>query len=104
MLLDEPGGPRPSIQLQPLRRSRAAKGKTLLVATHDLSCVTRCLTKPAEPAHGLRRPHSVFTEELLNEAFKSHPILPMQLSYYGASRHEDIRWFTDPFHALSSGR
>jgi ABC-type Mn2+/Zn2+ transport system ATPase subunit len=55
-----------------------AAGKTLLVATHDLSCVAACfhhavLLNRKVIAYG--EPHVVFTEETLNATFQTHLLL-----------------------------
>jgi len=55
-----------------------AAGKTLLVATHDLSCVAACfhhavLLNRKVIAYG--EPRTVFTEEILNATFKTHLLL-----------------------------
>ncbi len=55
-----------------------AAGKTLLVATHDLSCVAACfhhavLLNRKVIAYG--EPHVVFTEEILNATFQTHLLL-----------------------------
>ena len=54
------------------------KGKTLLVATHDLSCVAACfdltlLLNRRLAAFGV--PGEIFTPELLNEAYDEHLLL-----------------------------
>ena len=54
------------------------KGKTLLVATHDLSCVAACfdltlLLNRKLVAFGV--PGEIFTPELLNEAYDEHLLL-----------------------------
>ena len=54
------------------------KGKTLLVATHDLSCVAACfdltlLLNRRLVAFGV--PGEIFTPELLNEAYDEHLLL-----------------------------
>jgi manganese/iron transport system ATP-binding protein len=62
-------------------------GKTLLVATHDLTCVAECfdvalLLNRRLVAQG--RPEEVFTRELLNEAYGSHMmLLPIEGGVYG---------------------
>jgi len=62
------------------------EGKTLIVSTHDLSCVSCCfdralLLNRRLIAYG--EPPAVFTQELLNQTFESHLItLPMGQSYY----------------------
>ncbi|MGD0765445.1 MAG: metal ABC transporter ATP-binding protein [Dehalococcoidia bacterium] len=89
LLLDEPmAGLDATIQheLLSLFEELRAEGKTLLVATHDLSCVTCCfdralLLNRRMIAYG--DPTKVFTQELLNEAFKSHLIiLPVEGSFH----------------------
>jgi manganese/iron transport system ATP-binding protein len=89
LLLDEPtAGLDATIQheLLSLFEELRDEGKTLLVATHDLSCVTCCfdralLLNRRVVAYG--EPTKVFTQELLNEAFKSHLIiLPLQGAYH----------------------
>jgi ABC-type Mn2+/Zn2+ transport system ATPase subunit len=94
-LLDEPmAGLDPSIQheLVSLFESLRDEGKTLIVATHDLSCVTCCfdralLLNRRKVAYG--DPAEVFTQENLNEAFQSHLILlPLERSPY-LERHGD---------------
>jgi len=55
-----------------------ATGKTLLVSTHDLSCVAACfhhavLLNRKVIAYG--EPHTVFTEEILNATFQTHLLL-----------------------------
>ncbi|MDI6858543.1 MAG: metal ABC transporter ATP-binding protein [Dehalococcoidia bacterium] len=94
-LLDEPmAGLDPSIQheLVALFESLRDEGKTLIVATHDISCVTCCfdralLLNRRKVAYG--NPSEVFTQENLNEAFQSHLILlPMEQSVYVEHHHE----------------
>lgn len=63
------------------------QGKTLLIATHDLTCVAECfdvalLLNRRVVAYG--PPEEIFTEELLNEAYGSHMmLLPMGERVYG---------------------
>lgn len=94
-LLDEPmAGLDPSIQheLVALFESLRDEGKTLIVATHDISCVTCCfdralLLNRRKVAYG--DPSEVFTQENLNEAYQSHLILlPSQGSVYVDHHHE----------------
>jgi ABC-type Mn2+/Zn2+ transport system ATPase subunit len=94
-LLDEPmAGLDPSIQheLVSLFEALRDEGKTLIVATHDISCVTCCfdralLLNRRKVAYG--DPSEVFTQENLNEAFQSHLILlPMERSVYVEHHHE----------------
>lgn len=94
-LLDEPmAGLDPSIQheLVALFESLRDEGKTLIVATHDISCVTCCFDKALllnrrKVAYG--DPSEVFTQENLNEAYQSHLILlPSQGSVYVDHHHE----------------
>jgi manganese/iron transport system ATP-binding protein len=96
LLLDEPmAGLDASIQheLVDLFGELRDEGKTLMVATHDLSCVAWCfdralLLNRRKVAYG--DPAKVFTEELLNEAFKSHLILlPLERGYYAEHHGHD---------------
>jgi manganese/iron transport system ATP-binding protein len=96
LLLDEPmAGLDPAIQheLMTLFEGLRDEGKTLLVATHDLSCVTGCfnrvlLLNKRQVAYD--EPAKIFTAELLNEAFKSHLILlPVEKAYYGEHHGHD---------------
>jgi ABC-type Mn2+/Zn2+ transport system ATPase subunit len=96
LLLDEPmAGLDAAIQheLMDLFEGLRAEGKTLLIATHDLSCVTGCfdrvlLLNRRIVAYG--EPTKVFTEELLNEAFKSHLILlPVERRAFYGEHHGD---------------
>lgn len=63
------------------------QGKTLLIATHDLTCVAECfdaalLLNRRVVAYG--PPAKVFSEDLLNEAYGSHMmLLPMGERLYG---------------------
>lgn len=63
------------------------QGRTLLVATHDLTCVAECfdsalLLSGRVVAYG--RPEEVFSQELLNEAYGSHMmLLPIEGRVYG---------------------
>jgi ABC-type Mn2+/Zn2+ transport system ATPase subunit len=63
------------------------QGKTLLIATHDLTCVAECfdaalLLNRRVVAYG--PPAEIFTEELLNEAYGSHMmLLPIGEGVYG---------------------
>jgi manganese/iron transport system ATP-binding protein len=63
------------------------EGKTLLVATHDLTCVAECfdaalLLNGRIVAQG--KPEEVFTQDLLNEAYGSHMmLLPIEGGVYG---------------------
>jgi manganese/iron transport system ATP-binding protein/manganese/zinc/iron transport system ATP- binding protein len=78
LLLDEPiAGLDAAAQHDLLRLVEELRdqGKTLLVATHDLSCVAAefdhaILLNKSVVAFG--RPADVFTEELLAEAFQRH--------------------------------
>lgn len=90
LLLDEPMvGLDVSAQheLLDLFEELRGKGKTLLVATHDLTCVAECfdaalLLNRRIVAQG--RPEEVFTQELLNEAYGSHMmLLPIEGRVYG---------------------
>jgi ABC-type Mn2+/Zn2+ transport system ATPase subunit len=81
LLLDEPmAGLDPSHQhdLLALFESLRTQGKTLLVATHDLSCVAACfdlalLLNRRVVAFG--PPNQVFTPEILTEAFSEHLLM-----------------------------
>jgi manganese/iron transport system ATP-binding protein len=78
LLLDEPvsGVDAPSQhEIFDLLRSLKEAGKTVIVATHDLSCVAErfdlaLLLNRRVVAFG--RPEEVFTSELLNETYQSH--------------------------------
>ena len=78
LLLDEPvsGVDAPSQhEIFDLLRSLKEAGKTVIVATHDLSCVAErfdlaLLLNKRVVAFG--RPEEVFTSELLNETYQSH--------------------------------
>ena len=96
LLLDEPmAGLDAAIQheLMDLFEGLRDEGKTLLVATHDLSCVTGCFDRVLllnRRIVAYDDPAKVFTEELLNEAFKSHLILlPVERSFYGEHHGHD---------------
>jgi manganese/iron transport system ATP-binding protein len=55
-----------------------AAGKTLLVATHDLSCVAAAFDHAAclnRKIIAFGRPHAIFTEEILNATFETHLLL-----------------------------
>ena len=55
-----------------------AAGKTLLVATHDLSCVAAAFDHAAclnRKIIAFGRPHTIFTEEILNATFETHLLL-----------------------------
>ncbi len=89
LLLDEPmAGLDATIQheLLSLFEELRDEGKTLLVATHDLSCVSCCfdralLMNRRKVAYG--EPEKVFTKELLDQAFESHLItLPVEGTFY----------------------
>jgi ABC-type Mn2+/Zn2+ transport system ATPase subunit len=89
LLLDEPmAGLDATIQheLLSLFEELRDEGKTLLVATHDLSCVSCCfdralLMNRRKIAYG--EPGKVFTMELLNQVFESHLIsLPLEGTFY----------------------
>ncbi len=81
LLLDEPmAGLDPATQhdLLALFESLRRQGKTLLVATHDLSCVAACfdlalLLNRRVVAFG--PPSEVFTPEILTEAFAEHLLM-----------------------------
>jgi len=81
LLLDEPfAGLDASAQhdLMDLFNEVQAAGKTLLVATHDLSCVAAAfhhavLLNRKVIAYG--EPRTVFTEEILNATFQTHLLL-----------------------------
>ena len=78
LLLDEPvsGVDAPSQhEIFDLLRSLKEAGKTVIVATHDLSCVAErfdlaLLLNKRVVAFG--RPEEVFTSQLLNETYQSH--------------------------------
>lgn len=78
LLLDEPvsGVDAPSQhEIFDLLRSLKEAGKTMIVTTHDLSCVAErfdlaLLLNKRVVAFG--RPEEVFTSELLNETYQSH--------------------------------
>ncbi|MGQ9573227.1 MAG: metal ABC transporter ATP-binding protein [Dehalococcoidia bacterium] len=81
LLLDEPfTGLDASAQhdlLDLLNEVRAA-GKTLLVATHDLSCVAAAFDHAAclnRKIIAFGRPQAIFTEEILNATFQTHLLL-----------------------------
>ncbi len=89
LLLDEPmAGLDATIQheLLALFEELRDDGKTLIVATHDLSCVSCCfdlalLMNRRKVAYG--EPGKVFTKELLDQAFESHLIsLPLEGTFY----------------------
>jgi len=89
LLLDEPmAGLDATIQheLLSLFEELRDEGKTLLVATHDLSCVSCCfdralLLNRRKVAYG--EPEKVFTKELLDQVFESHLIsLPLEGTFY----------------------
>ena len=89
LLLDEPmAGLDATIQheLLSLFEELRDEGKTLLVATHDLSCVSCCfdralLMNRRKIAYG--EPGKVFTKELLDQVFESHLIsLPIEGTFY----------------------
>ncbi len=89
LLLDEPmAGLDATIQheLLSLFEELRDEGKTLLVATHDLSCVSCCfdrvlLMNRRKIAYGA--PEKVFTKELLDQVFESHLItLPLEGTFY----------------------
>ena len=70
------------------------EGKTLLVATHDLSCVSGCYDRVLllnKRMVAYDDPTKVFTEEFLNEAFKTHLILlPVgRKTFYGEHHGHD---------------
>ena len=73
-------------QLLSLFEELRDEGKTLLIATHDLSCVSCCFDRVLLINHrkvAYDTPEKVFTKELLNEAFQSHLIiLPMESSFF----------------------
>jgi manganese/iron transport system ATP-binding protein len=53
-------------------------GKTLLVATHDLSCVAAAFDHAAclnRKIIAFGEPHTIFTEEVLNATFQTHLLL-----------------------------
>lgn len=55
-----------------------AAGKTLLVATHDLSCVAACFHHAVllnRKVIAFGEPRTVFTEEILNATFQTHLLL-----------------------------
>ncbi len=97
LLLDEPmAGLDAAIQheLMGLFEGLRDEGKTLLVATHDLSCVAGCFNRVLllnKRIVAYDDPTKVFTEELLNEAFKSHLILlPVERrAFYGEHHGHD---------------
>ena len=74
-------------ELRTLFEELRDQGKTLLVATHDLTCVaesfdTGLLLNRRVVAYG--PPAEIFTEELLNEAYGSHMmLLPIGERLYG---------------------
>jgi manganese/iron transport system ATP-binding protein len=89
LVLDEPmAGLDATIQheLLALFQDLRDEGKTLIVATHDLSCVSCCfdlalLLNRRKIAYG--EPGKVFTKELLDEVFESHLIsLPVEGTFY----------------------
>ncbi len=81
LLLDEPmAGLDATSQhdLLSLFEELRAEGKTLLISTHDLSCVAGCFDFAMllnRRLIALGPPAEVFTRELLNEAFRSHLLL-----------------------------
>jgi len=95
LLLDEPmAGLDATSQhdLLSLFESLRDEGRTLLVSTHDLSCVAGCF----DYALLLNRqliafgpPAEVFTRDLLNQAFRSHLLLvPSEGPIFAAGHHE----------------
>ncbi len=89
LLLDEPmAGLDATIQheLLALFEDLRDEGKTLIIATHDLSCVSCCfdlalLLNRRKIAYG--EPAKVFTKELLDQVFESHLIsLPIEGTFY----------------------
>lgn len=95
LLLDEPmAGLDATSQhdLLSLFESLRDEGRTLLVSTHDLSCVAGCF----DYALLLHRqiiafgpPAAVFTRDLLNQAFRSHLLLvPAEGPVFAAGHHE----------------
>lgn len=81
LILDEPvsGVDAPSQhEIFDLLRRLQARGKTVIVTTHDLSCVAErfdlaLLLNRRVVAYG--SPEEVFTQELLNETYESHLML-----------------------------
>jgi ABC-type Mn2+/Zn2+ transport system ATPase subunit len=89
LLLDEPmTGLDATIQheLLSLFEELRDEGKTLVMSTHDLSCVSCCfdrvlLMNRRKIAYG--EPEKVFTKELLDQTFESHLItLPIEGGFY----------------------
>jgi ABC-type Mn2+/Zn2+ transport system ATPase subunit len=78
LLLDEPvsGVDAPSQhEIFDLLHRLQAAGKTIVVTTHDLSCVAERFDLALllnRRVVALGRPEEVFTKELLNEAYESH--------------------------------
>ena len=81
LLLDEPMGGLDAVsqhQLLTLFEELRSAGKTLLVATHDLSCVAACFDLALLLNHRLVAygpPADVFTPEALSDAFAGHLLL-----------------------------
>jgi len=81
LLLDEPfTGLDASAQhdLLDLFNEVRVAGKTLLVATHDLSCVAAAFDHAAclnRKIIAFGEPHTIFTEEILNATFQTHLLL-----------------------------
>jgi ABC-type Mn2+/Zn2+ transport system ATPase subunit len=89
LLLDEPmAGLDATIQHELLSvfEKLRDEGKTIVMATHDLSCVSCCfdevlLLNRRKIAYGT--PEEVFTKELLDQVFESHLItLPIEGTFY----------------------
>ncbi len=89
LLMDEPmAGLDATIQheLLTIFEGLRDEGRTLLMATHDLSCVECCfnrvlLMNRRKIAYG--EPEKTFTKELLDETFESHLItLPIEGGFY----------------------
>jgi manganese/iron transport system ATP-binding protein len=81
LLLDEPFAGLDAAgqhDLMDLFNEVQAAGKTLLVATHDLSCVAACFHHAVllnRKVIAFGEPHTIFTEEILNATFQTHLLL-----------------------------
>ena len=81
LLLDEPFAGLDAAgqhDLMDLFNEVQAAGKTLLVATHDLSCVAACFHHAVllnRKIIAFGEPHTIFTEEILNATFQTHLLL-----------------------------
>ena len=65
-------------ELDPKLEKLQSEGKTLLVATHDLSCVAACFSHTLLLNRRLVAsgpPNEIFTPEILSEAYAEHLLL-----------------------------